>query len=100
MTDASLRDETGAVQGRHSVAGWSSRLSLRLRLLVIVGAIVAAVVSAISFLEVRSFERTIETTLLDAGRQTARAVADDLQSRPADLDPVEVDDTLREFAEG
>src|SRR6187200_2766165 len=99
MTDVSSRALAGDTHVRPTVAGWSSRLSLRLRLLVIVGAVVAAVVSAVSFLEVRSFESTIERTLLDAARQTALAVASDLKGRPAVLDPVEIDDTLREFTE-
>jgi two-component system NtrC family sensor kinase len=99
MPDVSSRALAGDTHARPTVAGWSSRLSLRLRLLVIVGAVVAAVVSAVSFLEVRSFESTIESTLLDAARQTALAVASDLKGRPAVLDPVEIDDTLREFTE-
>jgi two-component system, NtrC family, sensor kinase len=68
-------------QDRHAVAGLLRPLSLRARLSLLVGFIVAVVVSAAAFLELRMFERTLATELLDAARRTALAVADDLELR-------------------
>ena len=85
-------------QSRHSVAAWLGVRSLRTRLLLIVAAIVAVVVSTVTVLEVRSFERTSEDALMDAARQTALAVADDLRVHPS-VDPAALIDKLHEFAE-
>ena len=70
------------------MAGLLRPLSLRARLSLLVGFIVAVVVSAAAFLELRMFERTLASELLDAARRTALAVADDLElrSRTPDVD--------------
>jgi signal transduction histidine kinase len=91
--------EFEAVHNRHTVAKWLPPLSLRARLSLLVAAIAAVVVSAVTVLEVRSFEETIEASLLAAVRDTALAVADDLRTRPPVLDDLDVNDTLHEFAQ-
>jgi signal transduction histidine kinase len=88
-----------SLQNRHTVAGWPlPSLSLRVRLLLFVAAIVAAVVTAVAVLEVQSFERTLDQEIEDAARQTARAVADQLATART-VDPVNVRDALHEIAE-
>src|SRR5262245_46470201 len=88
-------------QDRHAVAGLLGQLSLRARLSLLVGFIVAVVVSAASFLELRMFERTLASELLDTARRTAIAVADDLELRsrtPGDPDD-DPSDALHQFLE-
>jgi len=87
-----------ALQNRPSVAGWFRGLSLRARSRWFVAAIVAGVVTAVTILQVRSFEKMLKDSLTDAARLAARAVADDLQSRPGPLDPTDVGDMLHEIA--
>jgi len=87
-----------AVHNRHTVAGWFRALSLRVRLLLVIAAIVGAVVTAVAVLEVRSFERTLEQEIEEAARLTARAVADELRSSRA-VDPADVRDALHDLAE-
>jgi two-component system NtrC family sensor kinase len=87
-----------AVHNRHTVAGWLRGLSLRVRLLLVIAAIVGAVVTAVAVLEVRSFERTLEQEIEDAARLTARAVADELRSSRS-TDPADIRDALHDLAE-
>lgn len=98
MTKRSSEHGDDSLPFRHTVAKWSSKLSLRARLLSIVGLVVAAIVGGLAFLEVRSFERAVEQDLTQTARLTAQAVADDLQSRRSALDPGEIRDTLHDFA--
>src|SRR5262245_55115934 len=77
----------GSSQDRHAVAALLRPLSLRARLSLLVGFIVAVVVSAAAFLELRMFERTLASELIDAARLTALAVADDLELRSRTPDP-------------
>jgi two-component system NtrC family sensor kinase len=74
-------------------------LSLRARLLLLVAIVVAAVLTTATYLEVRSFERTIERELLKTAERSARAVVDDLTARGAEFDPADVRDTLNELIE-
>ena len=74
-------------QDRHAVASLLRPLSLRARLSLLVGFIVAVVVSAAAFLELRMFEQTLASELLDAARRTAVAVADDLELRSHTPEP-------------
>ena len=57
------------------------RVSLRLRLALLVAIVVSAVIAAEGFLETRSFERGVRDDLLRAAGATARAVADDVELR-------------------
>ena len=86
-------------QDRHDVAGLFGRLSLRTRLSLLVGFIVALVVGAAAFLELRMFTSRMERELIEGARVTARAVADDVELRSrADGDAVEAE-VLHEFLE-
>src|SRR6478735_6440229 len=86
-------------QDRHDVAGLFGRLSLRTRLSLLVGFIVALVVGAAAFLELRMFTSRMERELIEGARVTARAVADDVELRSrADGDTVEAA-VLHEFLE-
>ena len=62
----------------------SAPLSLRTRLSLLVGFIVALVVGAAAFLELRMFTARMESELIGGARITARAVADDVELREAD----------------
>ena len=84
---------------RHTVAKWASPRSLRGRLLLFVALISAVVVGALSYFEVRSFALSLEAELADTAQRTAQATADDLENRPAPLDPLDVRDILHDFAE-
>ena len=76
------REVPGGQQDRHAVAGLFARLSLRTRLSLLVGFIVALVVGAAAFLELRMFTVT-HGERADRKRPgvTARAVADDVELR-------------------
>ncbi len=89
----------GIVQGqeRHAVARLLRPLSLRTRLSLLVGFIVAVVVGAAAFLELRMFTARMESELIGGARITARAVADDFELR-ADDTTVE-SGVLHEFLE-
>jgi signal transduction histidine kinase len=76
-----------------------ARLSLRTRLSLLVGFIVALVVGAAAFLELRMFTVRMERELIESARVTARAVADDVELRSrTDEDAVEAA-VLHEFLE-
>src|SRR5207344_558760 len=86
-------------QERHAVARLLRPLSLRTRLSLLVGFIVALVVGAAAFLELRMFTARMESELIGGARITARAVADDVELRSsADNDAVEAE-VLHEFLE-
>ena len=68
-------------QERHAVARLLRPLSLRTRLSLLVGFIVAVVVGAAAFLELRMFTARMESELIGGARITARAVADDFELR-------------------
>ena len=86
-------------QDRHAVARLLRPLSLRTRLSLLVGFIVAVVVGAAAFVELRLFTTTMENELTNTARITARAVADDFELRvQADGDAVEAD-ALHQFLE-
>jgi signal transduction histidine kinase len=88
-----------AGQDRHAVARLLGPLSLRTRLSLLVGFIVAVVVGAAAFVELRLFTTTMENELTNTARITARAVADDFELRvQADGDAVEAD-ALHQFLE-
>ena len=84
-------------QERHAVARLLRPLSLRTRLSLLVGFIVALVVGAAAFLELRMFTARMESELIGGARITARAVADDFELR-ADDTTVE-SGVLHEFLE-
>ena len=92
------REAPVSVHGRHSVAEWLSGSSLSGRLSWLVVLIVTSVVTGVAFVEEQSFLRSVERDLLDTARSTAQAVADDLAARPAPVDPLDIRDTLHDFA--
>ena len=74
-------------------------LSLRTRLSLLVGFIVALVVGAAAFLELRMFTTRMERELIGGARNTARAVADDFELRSrADDNAIEAE-VLHQFLE-
>jgi signal transduction histidine kinase len=86
-------------QDRHAVARLLGPLSLRTRLSLLVGFIVALVVGAAAFLELRMFTTRMESELIGSARVTARAVADDFELRVrGDGDAVE-GEVLHQFLE-
>jgi signal transduction histidine kinase len=91
----------GAVRGqeRHAVARLLRPLSLRTRLSLLVGFIVAVVVGAAAFLELRMFSTRMERELIGGARITARAVADDFELRTRAGDPEVESGVLHEFLE-
>ena len=56
-------------------------LSLRLRLALLVAAVVAAVIAMEGYLEIRTFQQSVQDDFLQAAAATAQAVADDLELR-------------------
>jgi signal transduction histidine kinase len=74
-------------------------LSLRARLLLLVAIVVTAVLTTATYLEVRSFERSVERELRETADHAARAVVDDLKSRGVEFDPADVRDILSELIE-
>jgi signal transduction histidine kinase len=82
---------------RPSVAGWLLRRSLSARLSLFIALIVIAVVSSVSYLEVRSFEQHIEQDLMDSARLGAQSAADAVAQRTLPLDAQDVRDNLHDL---
>ena len=61
--------------------------------------VVTAVLTTSTYLEVRSFERSVERELRETADHAARAVVDDLKSRGVEFDPADVRDILNELIE-
>jgi signal transduction histidine kinase len=74
-------------------------VTLRVRLLLLVATVVAAVLTTSTYFEVRSFERVLEGELVATAGRAARAVVEDLKSRGAAVDTADVRDTLNELIE-
>jgi signal transduction histidine kinase len=87
------------VHGRPSAAELIGPLSLRARLLLLVAIVVTAVITTATYLQVRSFERTVELELHRTAEGAAHAVAADMGARGGALDPDDVRDTLNELME-
>src|SRR5512136_1798174 len=98
MEEAQVQPAAGAAQSRPTVANLLVPLRVRLALLVVL--VVTLVVASSTYLELRLFEASIGSDLVESAKSTAQSVADDLELRS---DPVnerdEVADTLREFLE-
>ena len=84
---------------RPSAAKLIAPLSLRARLLLLVAIVVAAVITTATYLQVRSFERTVELELHKTADGAARAVLDDLTARGTEPDAADAQDTLNELLE-
>jgi signal transduction histidine kinase len=84
---------------RHSVAKWRGRLTLRTRLSLLVALVMALVITALTWLQLRAVEQTIEQELVNAARLTAETVRADLNVRPT-LDGAELRDWLHESLGG
>jgi C4-dicarboxylate-specific signal transduction histidine kinase len=74
-------------------------MSLSGRLSLFVALIVMGVVASVAYLEMRSFERDIDSELMDAARLGAQSTASDLAARGQPLDPFDVRDTLHDLVE-
>lgn len=74
-------------------------MSLSGRLSLFVALIVMGVVASVAYLEMRSFERDIDSELVDAARLGAQSAASDLASRGQPLDPLDIRDTLHDLIE-
>jgi two-component system NtrC family sensor kinase len=81
------------------VAGLLGPISLRTRLSLLVGFIVAVVVGAAAFLELRMFTTRMESELIGGARITARAVADDFELRSRADDSAVESEVLHQFLE-
>ncbi len=97
MTDSQLEVSPVFRQDRPSVAAIPWLRSLRVRVAVFVAVAVAAVIGVTTYIELRQFERAVEGELLEAGRLTAIAVADDLELREGPLRPEDLTRHLHEF---
>jgi two-component system NtrC family sensor kinase len=85
-------------QTRPTVANLLVPLRVRLALFVVL--VVALVVSTSTYLELRLFQSSIGSDLVEAAKSTAQSVADDVELRNDPFkDREEVADTLREFME-
>ena len=71
--------------------------SLRRRLTVFVGTLVAVVIAFESYLEISTFERSVESDHLEAAADTAQAVADDLELRGGLVETGQTRVLLHEF---
>jgi signal transduction histidine kinase len=71
--------------------------SLRVRLILLVAVVAAAVITIENYLETRTFQRTAQDDRLQAAAATARAVADDLELRGALDAPDEIQALLHGF---
>jgi two-component system, NtrC family, sensor kinase len=93
--------QQGARQIRHAVAAWRPGMSLRLRLVLLVGLALALVIGATTYWETRTFETALDRDLRDTARSTAEAAADDMELRPEPFatSSTELDSMLREFLE-
>jgi two-component system NtrC family sensor kinase len=97
--DVDATRDAARQQDRHAVAGLFRNRSLRTRLSLLVGFIVALVVGTAAFVELRMFTSRMERELIDSARVTARAVADYVELRARADDPVVEAAVLHEFLE-
>ncbi|HXH06054.1 MAG TPA: ATP-binding protein [Vicinamibacterales bacterium] len=81
------------------MADWLGGASLRVRLSLLVAIAVAAVVTALTYFQLRAIERTIGEELLASAELTARAAAEELARADRPLDEIELREALHEFAE-
>ena len=82
---------------RPSVAIWLRLRSLATRLSLFIALIVFVVVTSVAYLEVRSFERHVESDLADSARLGAQAAADAIAQRTPPLDAQDIRDTLHDL---
>lgn len=99
MTNPNTTQSLESRQDRPTVARWRFRLSLRVRLALLVALVVTALVGAAGYLETRLFEASVLRDLTETAHRTAQAVADDIELHPEPIDADELADTLHEFAE-
>lgn len=100
MNNTTAADAHQAAHARPSVAKLRETLSLRTRLAILITLAIALVIGIQAVLEIRVFEREVERDLLETGRLTALAVADDFELRREPLDVDAIAATLHEFAIG
>src|SRR5512136_1723729 len=84
---------------RHTVTAWFRRLTLRAQITVLIALVVTVVVGLSTYLQIRAFEASLLSDLLETARSTAQAVADDVELRAVPLNTEALADRLREFRE-
>jgi two-component system NtrC family sensor kinase len=99
MIDARSGRQSPPVQTRPIVARLRALLTLRVRLAVLMGAVITGVVGLAAYLETRQFEAGYLRDLETQARSTAHTIADDVELRPEPLDTDDLADSLREFTE-
>jgi signal transduction histidine kinase len=87
------------LQKRHTVARWSSVVSLSRRLALFVGLIVIGVVASVAYLEMQVYDREIDRDIVRSARLGGQSAADALADRPDPLDARDVRDTLHDLIE-
>jgi signal transduction histidine kinase len=103
--DNVLRDALGprlASVTRHlrpSVAKWLAGSSVSRRISLAVALIVAIVVTSVSYVEVRSFERTLDRDLVNAAQLGVQSINDNLAARQEPLDPLDIRDVLHDLVD-
>jgi two-component system, NtrC family, sensor kinase len=80
---------------RHSVAKWRDRLTLRTRLSLLVALVMASVITALTYFQLRAVQQTIEQELEETARLTAETIRADVATRPS-LDGADLRDWLHE----
>ena len=99
MVDAPRPPVGHLVRSRLTASRWFARLSLRVQVTLLVALVITLVVGVSSYLQIRAFEASLLSDLLETARSTAQAVANDLELRPGPLNPENVGERLREFRE-
>ena len=99
MSSSSARLTSGLGHIRHSVAKWRTSLTLRARLSLLVALAIALVITALTQLQLKVVEQTIEDELAESARLTAEAIRADLRSRPSPFPGPDLHDWLYEFIE-
>jgi signal transduction histidine kinase len=95
----SSRSATVKRHVRPTVAKWWFGPSISRRISLFVALIVTGVVTSVAYLQVRSFERTVDRDLVNAAQLGARSVADDLAAREDPLDPLDIRDMLHDVVD-
>ncbi|HEY3382921.1 MAG TPA: ATP-binding protein [Vicinamibacterales bacterium] len=95
MTDTTAKVVTVNRQSRPTVA--TLLVPLRVRLPLLVALVVTVVVGASGYLELRVFESSIRSDLIEIARSTAQAVADDVEIGEEPTRREDLAESLREF---
>jgi signal transduction histidine kinase len=86
-------------QDRPTVAKSLLGSSIGRRISLIVALIVTGVVTSVAYLQIRSFEGSIDRDLLNAARLGAQSAADNISVREPPLDPLDIREMLHDLIE-